>query len=344
MSITKDINYYRTINNSKNQSATEAQITNFQMAFEYDFDSNISCKNALRNGDSIKVIVYHGANDTTGGEFIRIKVKPKQELKIGDVIVIDNTTWFVTFIEFDRIMTLTGHLVKSVFSLKWLKNGAVQELPCAVTVGNRNYIDAFRTKTLRYSDSRYTLYCPDLNLLDRNTDMSRRFIINGMCYYIESIENLTTQDYQGGLVVIELNDDRPQAGDNFKLGIANYYDVQAEADEEEGKDVINETEVGATYVINITPEKDTVPVGGKLNFTCTVEPPQTIEYEAMLTDDYGTENVKTYAELTQSSGNIFSIKIVNKGSAVGNEFTFKVQDKNDHSVYTTRTIRVVPLV
>ena len=100
--VIKDINYYRAISNSYDCTIQEAERYDAQNALLYDFDSNPSCKTVLLNGVETKVIVYIETDIVTGGKSYKVRGKPNQELKIGDILTIDNEIWFVSKVDIEK--------------------------------------------------------------------------------------------------------------------------------------------------------------------------------------------------------------------------------------------------
>ncbi len=333
--IEKNLSYYRTINNTNNKTVQQAEIAAMKADFKYDFDSNISCKDVLINGHPHKVIYYIDTDNVLGGKSYKIKMKPDEKLYVGDILTIDEETWFVTEIMKDKMLTITGTLAKSVFTLKFYKNSIYRELPCAITVGTRNYINSHLNKFIRYSISKFTVYCPDLGYLTRAEDMGRRFIINGLCYNIESIENLTKKDAIGGLIVLELNDDKICPYDNFELGIADYY-KNIDANNIANKDKPSDPDI----VIKISPNNSEIPLGQSLTLKCSA-----VGYQG----DINCEILNTYeldnsVKLISVNKNIYTLEVGAKGKLVGEKIIFRASLSENKRVFTDRIITIKSLV
>lgn len=227
----KDINYYRTISNSLNSTLQQAELYEVQNALLYDFDSNPSCKTVLLNEVETNVIAWIDTDIITGGKSYKIRCKPNQVLKIGDILNIDDEIWFVTKVDYDKTISYSGTLAKATCVLKFYKNGIYRELPCYITVGTRNYINERDNDFLRLPKSLYTAYCPDLDYLDKE-DVNIRFVIRDYVYRAVGIDNLTVLDNEvrDGLIIMKLQDDSICDDDNMELGIANYWSKKPKDD------------------------------------------------------------------------------------------------------------------
>lgn len=330
----KDVAYYRLINNSLNRTAQQAELTAMKNAFKYDFDSNVSCKEVLLNGKSTKVIYYVDTDNVIGGKSYKVMMKPDEHLKVGDILSFDDCTWFVTEIMMDKMLTITGVLAKSVHTLKFCKSGEIKELPCAVTVGTRNYINASDNDYLKYSSSKFTVYCPDLGYLNRVEDIGKRFIINGLCYNVESLENLTQRDTDGGLIVIELNDDKPEPDDNFELGIANYYSQTQNT---------NRKSVSAgNDIINIVPSVATIYLGESLSLTCSTNDSKAGNINVTLLNMDGSKC--TYARLISNGNSQYTISVGTNGRYVGKQFILKAVLEKNNEIKSERIFTIKSLI
>lgn len=227
----KDISYYRTISNSLNSTLQQADIYEAQNALLYDFDSNPSCKTVLLNDVETNILAWIDTDIVTGGKSYKIRCKPNQVLKIGDILDIDNEIWFVTKVDYDKTISYSGTLAKATCILKFFKNGIYRELPCYITVGTRNYINERDNDFLRLPKSLYTAYCPDLDYLDKE-DVNIRFVIRDYVYRAVGIDNLTVLDNEvrDGLIIMKLQDDSICDDDNIELGIANYWSKKPKDD------------------------------------------------------------------------------------------------------------------
>ena len=124
----KDINYYRTISNSLNCTQQQSEIYEAKNALLYDFDSNPSCKTILLNDVRTNVLVWVDTDIITGGKSYKVRCKPNQILKIGDILNIDNEIWFVTKVDYDKLISYSGTLAKATCILKFYKNEVYREL------------------------------------------------------------------------------------------------------------------------------------------------------------------------------------------------------------------------
>lgn len=223
----KDINYYKTISNSLNCTQQQSDLYESQNALLYDFDTNPSCKTVLLNDIETTVLVWIDTDIITGGKSLKIRCKPNQVLKIGDILSIDDEIWFVTKVDYDKTISHSGTLAKATCILKFYKNGIYRELPCYINIGTRNYINERDNDYIRLPKSLYTAYCPDLGYLDKH-DANMRFYIRNYIYRAIGIDNLTVLDNEirDGLIIMKLQDDAVCADDNMELGIANYWSNQ----------------------------------------------------------------------------------------------------------------------
>lgn len=226
----KDINYYRAISNSLNCTQQQSDLYEVQNALLYDFDTNPSCKTVLLNDVETNVILYTETDIVTGGKSYKVRCKPNQILKIGDILNIDDEIWFVTKVDINKLISYAGTLAKATCILKFYKNGVYRELPCYINIGTRNYINEKDNDYVRLPKSLYTAYCPDLGYLTKY-DVNIRFFIRGYIYRAIGIDNLTVLDNEvrDGLIIMKLQDDAVLDDDNMKLGIANYWSNQTDS-------------------------------------------------------------------------------------------------------------------
>ena len=229
----KDINYYKMISNSFGCTSQQSDMYEAQNALLYDFDTNPSCKTVLLNDIETKVLTWTDTDIVTGGKSYKIRCKPNQVLRIGDILNIDNEIWFVTKVDIDKLISYAGTLAKATCILKFYKNGVYRELPCYINIGTRNYINERDNDFIRVPSSLYTAYCPDLGYLDKH-DANIRFCIRNYVYRAIGIDNLTVLDdeVRDGLIIIKLQDDAICDDDNIELGIANYWSNQQNNDDE----------------------------------------------------------------------------------------------------------------
>ena len=227
----KNINYYRAISNSLGCTQQQADLYEVQNALLYDFDTNPSCKTVLLNDIKTNVILYTETDIVTGGKSYKVRCKPNQILKIGDILNIDDEIWFVTKVDIDKLISYAGTLAKATCILKFYKDGIYRELPCYINIGTRNYINERDNDYIRLPKSLYTAYCPDLGYLTKY-DVNTRFYIRGYIYRAMGIDNLTVLDNEvrDGLIVMKLQDDAVLDDDNMELGIANYWSNQTDGD------------------------------------------------------------------------------------------------------------------
>lgn len=335
----KDINYYRAINNSYNCTIQETEQYEVQKALLYDFDSNPSCKDVLLNGEPTKVLIYIETDIITGGQSYKIVRKPNEILNIGDILIIDGETWFVTKVDPERLITHKGSLAKAVCTLKFYKNGILRELPCYINVGTRNYINERDNDVLRLPASLYTAYCPDLGYLDKH-DTNIRFVIKGYVYRAVGIDNLTVLDgeVRDGLIIIKLKDDAVCYDDNMELGIANYWSNQKEQISIEDKTI-----TGNHYKIKINIDKDFIYLGETLPILYDVTDlndniVKDIQCDITVEDE--ENNVVDYVEVINVNG-CPCLKATTKGAYVGVNFklSIRLQDDNNN-VVTTRNFNI----
>lgn len=229
----KDINYYRAISNSLGCTQQQSDLYEAQNALLYDFDTNPSCKTVLLNNIETNVILYTETDIITGGKSYKVRCKPNQVLKIGDILNIDDEIWFVTKVDIDKLISYAGTLAKATCILKFYKDGVYRELPCYINIGTRNYINEKDNDFIRLPKSLYTAYCPDLGYLTKQ-DVNIRFFIRGYIYRAIGIDNLTVLDNEvrDGLIIMKLQDDAILEDDNMELGIANYWSNQTEGNAE----------------------------------------------------------------------------------------------------------------
>lgn len=328
----KDINYYRAISNSYDCTIQDTEKYEVQNAFLYDFDNNPSCKNVLLNGEQTKVLVYIETDIVTGGQSYKIVRKPNEILNIGDILIIDDETWFVTKVDTNRLISYSGTLAKSVCTLKFFKNGELKELPCYINVGTRNYINEKDNDYLRLPKSLYTAYCPDLDYLDKE-DVGIRFVIKDYVYRAVGIDNLTVLDgeVRDGLIIIKLEDDSVSTDDNMELGIANYWSNLPK------EPPIDNTENNNIYKLSLDTPQDYISLGETLTISCRVKDTNNNivdeQCNFIVNDNQG--NSINYIKLNQQD-NTCTLKATTNGKYIGSEFDLIVTLNNDNSVKLIR--------
>jgi hypothetical protein len=334
----KDINYYRTISNSYNCTIQEAEQYEVQNALLYDFDSNPSCKDVLLNGEPTKVLIYIETDIVTGGQSYKVVRKPNEALNIGDILIIDNETWFVTKVDPERLITYKGSLAKAVCTLKFYKDGILRELPCYINVGTRNYINEKDNDVLRLPASLYTAYCPDLGYLDKH-DAGKRFFIKGYVYRAIGIDNLTVLDgeIRDGLIIIKLKDDAVSSDDNAELGIADYWSNQPKQ-----INIRDEIINNSDYKIKIDTDRDYIYLGETLPISYSVTDLndniiQNIYCDIGVSDEQG--NPIDYIEIVNINENL-CLKATTKGMYVDTNFKLSIWLKDNNEVITTRHFNI----
>lgn len=317
----KDINYYRIINNSLNCTQQQSEVYEAQNALLYDFDSNPSCKTVLLNNVQTNVLVWIDTDIVTGGKSYKIKCKPNQILRIGDILNIDDEIWFVTKVDYDKLISYSGTLAKATCILKFYKNGIYRELPCYITVGTRNYISERDNDFLRLPKSLYTAYCPDLGYLEKQ-DANIRFFVRDYVYRAVGIDNLTVLDNEvrDGLIIIKLQDDAICDDDNMELGIANYWSNQVS-----DTPLVN-LEGTITYKASIDFERGYFVCGEKTKIKSIVkdENGNVVITEKLfyITDE--NDNEITYANILAQENDTVTIKINPNGKYIGNKIKLKI--------------------
>ena len=315
----KNINYYRTISNSLNFTSQQSDLYEAQQSLLYDFDTNPSCKTVLINNVETKVILWIDTDIVTGGKSYKVRCKPQQVLKIGDILTIDNEVWFVTKVDINHSISYSGTLAKSVCTLKFYKNGIYRELPCYINVGTRNYINERDNDFLRIPKSLYTVYCPDLGYLDKQ-DVNMRFVIRGYVYRAMGIDNLTELDNEirDGLIIMKLQDDAVCDDDNIELGIANYWSNQIDNNAENAPSYPDETTTDR-YTTFIDFKDDYFVCGEEITITNYLQNQNGYEITAnrifTITDE--ANNEINYAQIISQTNNSVTIKIDNSAKCYG---------------------------
>lgn len=330
----KDINYYRAIGNSYNCTSQESEVYESQQALLYDFDSNPSCKEVLLNGIKTKVLIYVEVDIVTGGKSYKIRCKPNQFLKTGDVLTIDNEIWFVSKIEREHLISYVGSLVKATCILKFYKNGIYRELPCYITVGTRNYINEKDNYYIRTPKSLYTAYCPDLGYLNKE-DCNMRFFIRDYIYRAVGIDNLTVLDNEvrDGLIIMKLQDDAICDDDNMELGIANYWSNQPS----------NNNICDGDYCIDIDFKRDYFMCGENITINAIITDNNKHQVDAdcvfSLTDDSG--NGIDYVDVVQQNNTSIQFKIKPNSKLIGKKIkiTVTIPSLSDYTYEKIFTIR-----
>lgn len=320
----KNINYYRTISNSLNFTQQQSDLYEAQNALLYDFDSNPSCKTILLNDIKTNVLLWIDTDIITGGKSYKVRLKPNQILKIGDILVIDEEIWFVTKVDIDKSISYAGTLAKATCILKFFKNGIYRELPCYINIGTRNYINERDNDYLRLPKSLYTAYCPDLGYLDKQ-DANMRFFIRDYVYRAVGIDNLTVLDNEvrDGLIIMKLQDDAVCEDDNMELGIANYwstkpkdYDVPPASD----NNTISE------YYTYINLYRDFLVCGERVTFSNFVQDSNgnniDTDRKVYITDENNKE-IKYVQILNQDNASI-TLKVDSDGKYIGKKCKLKI--------------------
>lgn len=326
--ISKGISYYRMISNSLNSTSQQAELYESQNALLYDFDDNPSCKTVLLNYDTeIKVIAWIDTDIITGGKSFKIRCKPNQELKIGDVLTIDEEVWFVTKVDYDKTISCSGTLAKATCILKFFKNGIYRELPCYITVGTRNYINERDDDFIRFPKSLYTAYCPDIGYLDKK-DVNMRFVIRGYVYRAVGVDNLTVLDNEirDGLIIMKLQDDAIMEDDNLELEIANYWSQKPDDDDMATFSRRRVEVPTASYKISIDYKEDYFVCGEKKKITSIVQNRNgnSISTDRLIyvSDEYG--NSIDYVQVVQQDNVSITLKITTDGKYIGKKIKLRV--------------------
>ena len=316
-----DINYYRAISNSLDCSEQEADIYEAQNALLYDFDSNPSCKTVLLNDKQINVIMWVDTDIITGGKSYKIRCKPNQILKIGDILKVDDDVYFVTKVDMDKLISYAGTLAKATCILKFYKDGVYRELPCFINVGTRNYINERDNDFIRLPKSLYTAYCPDLGYLKKE-DVNMRFFVRDYIYRAIGIDNLTVleDEIRDGLIIMKLQDDAICADDNMELGIANYWSNQP-------KNIPSgDTDEADEYAIHINFDKTYFVCGEIVNIQGIIQNQngEVVESNGLfyISDENG--NVINYATIVENGNDFISLKISSNSKHIGKKIKLRI--------------------
>ena len=316
-----DINHYRTISNSLDCSEQEADIYEARNALLYDFDSNPSCKTVLLNDTQINVIMWVDTDIITGGKSYKIRCKPNQILKIGDILKVDNDVYFVTKVDMDKLISYAGTLAKATCILKFYKDGVYRELPCFINVGTRNYINERDNDFIRLPKSLYTAYCPDLGYLKKE-DVNIRFFVRDYIYRAIGIDNLTVleDEIRDGLIIMKLQDDAVCADDNMELGIANYWSNQPQNIPSGDMDEADE------YAIDINFNKTYFICGETVNIQGIIQNQngEVVESNGLfyISDENG--NVIDYATVVENGSDFISLKISSNSKYIGKKIKLRI--------------------
>lgn len=317
----KDINYYRTISNSLDCTQQQSDIYEAQNALLYDFDSNPSCKTVLLNDVQTNVLAWVDTDIITGGKSYKVRCKPKQVLKIGDILKMDNDIYFVTKVDIDKLISYAGTLAKATCVLKFYKNGIYRELPCFINVGTRNYINERDNDFMRLPKSLYTAYCPDLGYLDKE-DVNIRFFIRDYIYRAVGIDNLTVleDEVRDGLIIIKLQDDAVCADDNMELGIANYWSNQPK--------IISSGDLNEAdeYIIGIDFNENYFVCGETANIKSFVKNnnDEIIEAKGLFYISDENNNAINYANVVDDGDDFIVLKINTNSKYIGKKIKLKV--------------------
>ena len=322
------------ISNSFNCTSQQSDIYETQNALLYDFDTNPSCKSVLLNDVEIKVLAWEDTDIVTGGKSYKIRCKPNQILKIGDILNIDNEIWFVTKVDTDKLISYTGTLAKATCMLKFYKNGIYRELPCYISVGTRNYINERDNDFIRVPSSLYTAYCPDFGYLDKH-DVNIRFVIRGYVYRAMGVDNLTVLDNEvrDGLIIMKLQDDAVCDDDNIELGIANYWSNQQN----------NNGKIAKAYSMNISQSDNEVSTS-KYNTFINIERDyfmcgEQVEIISFIQNHNGYDvntsrefyitdednNKISYAKIVSQDKNSITIKVDNNAKCFGKKIKLYIE-------------------
>lgn len=316
-----NINYYRTISNSLDCSEQQADIYEAQRALLYDFDSNPSCRTVLLNDTQINVIMWVDTDIITGGKSYKIRCKPNQILKIGDILKVDDDVYFVTKVDMDKLISYAGTLAKATCILKFYKDGVYRELPCFINVGTRNYINERDNDFIRLPKSLYTAYCPDLGYLKKE-DVNMRFFVRDYIYRAIGIDNLTVleDEIRDGLIIMKLQDDAICGDDNMELGIANYWSNQP-------KNIPSgDTDEADEYAIDINFDKTYFVCGETVNIQGIIQNQngEVVESNGLfyISDENG--NVIDYATIVENGNDFISLKISSNSKYIGKKIKLRV--------------------
>ena len=338
----KDINYYRTISNSLNFTPQQSELYEAQNALLYDFDTNPSCKTVLLNNIKTNVLCWIDTDVVTGGKSYKIRCKPNQVLKIGDILNIDDEIWFVTKVDINKDISYAGTLAKSVCILKFYKNGVYRELPCYINVGTRNYINERDNDFIRLPKSLYTVYCPDLGYLDKQ-DVNMRFVIRGYVYRAVGIDNLTELDNEirDGLIIMKLQDDAVSDDDNIELGIANYWSNKIQNDNTNDSPSLDGSTEN-TYTAFIDYKDNYVVCGENVTITSYLQDQNGIDISTKrqftVTDE--ANNPITYAHVVSQTSNSITIKADNSAKCYGKKIKLRIDFPQFKTVSFEKVFRI----
>lgn len=332
-----NINYYRTISNSLDCTQQQADVYEAQNALLYDFDSNPSCKTVLLNDIQTNVLMWVDTDIITGGKSYKIRCKPNQVLKIGDILKTDDDVYFVTKVDIDKLISYAGTLAKATCILKFYKDGIYRELPCFINVGTRNYINERDNDFIRLPKSLYTAYCPDLGYLNKE-DVNIRFFIRDYIYRAVGVDNLTVleDEVRDGLIIIKLQDDAVCADDNMELGIANYWSNQPKNIPSGDMDENDE------HIINIDFNKTHLICGETVTIRGIVKNQngEVIETNGLfcISDENG--NVIDYITIVENGDNFISLKVSSNSKYIGKKIKLRILYPNLQNIALERIFTI----
>jgi len=221
-----DIEYFQKINNTYGTSnKKETQLYQLKNHINDRFSDTIDCYNVAINDINQDLIITR----TTNHSIKSIKVRPFEDINVGDYVKWEDTTWII--IDKDLMnqeysrgkMQLTNHVIKFQSP-----DGTILSYPCITSNKSFNE-DAGKVITLPVNQKYISLpFDENTVMLKNNEDKTWRFFVdknplNPTPYKIIGDPDTTTYNYgDKGLIELLVEQDELQNDDRVDLGVCDY--------------------------------------------------------------------------------------------------------------------------
>ena len=233
-----DIAYYKKLQGALGSDSPKQTLMR-QAAAEVNrcFQKTINWEVAEVNGQKIDLTITPGENE----KHKKVKTRPGQTLRLGDIVHWANTAWLVNALDFNEELHCAAKMEQCNVVLRWQDNNLETQSEFGVAADATKYGSG--TDTTAYLTLGSFVISVDVTVNERTMQLQRdqRFLIgyagNGYRqtpFKITRINQITgTYDIAGqeigkGYLQISMVEDQFREGkDNTELGIADYVDPDA---------------------------------------------------------------------------------------------------------------------
>lgn len=120
-----DISYYRRIHGTNGvQTQKEADLRAFRKEVERSFKETLNWEMAEVNGEEQELQIAPGGDGVTK----KIKAKPGEVLRLGDIVKWQGTRWIINVLDADHQINYQGKMVQCNLLLRWqIEDGSVHQ-------------------------------------------------------------------------------------------------------------------------------------------------------------------------------------------------------------------------